>query len=161
MTVNEMIPPTLPNYAAKSDFVQTGESFLRSSRTLCGLRPRERVLDLGCGVGRFAVALTQYLDSHGAYDGVDVDRQSVEWCSNAISSRHSNFRFHLLDAYNGRYNPGSARDAAEVVFPFPDEAFDFVFANSLFTHLLQRDAENYAQEIARVMSPGGRLLLTF
>jgi SAM-dependent methyltransferase len=159
--MNEMIPPTLPSYAAKSDFVKTGESFLRSSISLCGLRANERVLDLGCGVGRFAAALTQFLGENGSYDGLDVARESIEWCDRAVSSRNANFRFHLIDAYNGKYNPSGTGEAAEVVFPFADDAFDFVFANSLFTHLLQGDVENYAQEIARVMKSGGRMLLTF
>jgi SAM-dependent methyltransferase len=161
MTMNEMIPPTLPTYAAKSDFVKTGESFLRSSISLCGLRADQRVLDLGCGVGRFAAAVTQFLDEHGSYDGLDVARESIDWCTRAISSRYANFRFHLIDAYNGKYNPSGTGEGAEVVFPFGDDAFDLVFANSLFTHLLQADVENYAREITRVMKPGGRTLLTF
>jgi hypothetical protein len=88
VTVNEMIPPTLPSYAAKSDFVKTGESFLRSSRRLCGLRPDDRVLDVGCGVGRFAAPLTQFLRENGSYDGLDVVPESIEWCVETISTRY-------------------------------------------------------------------------
>jgi SAM-dependent methyltransferase len=160
MPVNEMIPSTLPTYAKQADFIKTGKSFLRSSISLGDLQPDEHVLDLGCGVGRFAVALTEFIRANGSYDGVDVARESIQWCVDAITPRYPNFQFHLLDAYNGRYNASGTGMAAEVVFPFEDGTFDFVFANSLFTHLLEDDVKNYAHEIARVTKPGGRMLVT-
>jgi len=160
--VQDMVPPRekLPGYARKGGFLERGQRFLEASISLCDLRPNERVLDIGCGFGRFAVPLTQYLDGSGAYDGVDVDRDAIEWCHTAIASRYPSFRFHHRDAYNGQYNPSGADDAGEYTFPVPDGTVDFVFANSLFTHLLERDTESYAREIAGVLAPGGRTFIT-
>jgi SAM-dependent methyltransferase len=159
----EMIPPRerLPGYARTGGFLERGERFLQASISLCNLRPDEWVLDVGCGFGRFAVPLTQYLDARGSYDGVDVDRDAVEWCAGAITSRYPRFRFHHADAYNGQYNREGIRSAADYEFPLGDGVVDLVFANSLFTHLLQRDTEAYVREIARVLRPGGRSFLTF
>ncbi|HVF50857.1 MAG TPA: class I SAM-dependent methyltransferase, partial [Pyrinomonadaceae bacterium] len=45
--------------------------------------------------------------------------------------------------------------------PFPDRHFDFVVLNSVFTHMLPDDVENYLSEIARVLKVGGRCLISF
>src|SRR6266404_5405702 len=45
--------------------------------------------------------------------------------------------------------------------PFPDGRYDFVFLTSVFTHMLEEDAERYITEISRVMKPGGKGLFTF
>ncbi|MGH2966843.1 MAG: alkaline phosphatase family protein [Solirubrobacterales bacterium] len=62
-TVKELIPPpdALPAYARGPNFRFVGARF-RSTAIDHGLRPDHRVLDLGCGVGRFAVALSKYLN---------------------------------------------------------------------------------------------------
>ena len=52
-------------------------------------------------------------------------------------------------------------DAAQFRFPFDDASFDFVFATSLFTHLLFTETRQYLREAYRVLAPGGRLFATF
>src|SRR4051794_26342926 len=56
-----------------------------------GLRRDEDVLDVGCGIGRTAIPLTEYLSEHGSYRGFDISRESIEWCSREITSRFPNF----------------------------------------------------------------------
>ena len=51
--------------------------------------------------------------------------------------------------------------AAGYRFPFADRSFDFVFSNSLFTHLTKPDFENYLREIGRVLDSNGRTFNTF
>ncbi|SRR6266404_1785577 len=51
------------------DFNKVGEAFLRDFQIRCRLRPNERVLDVGCGVGRIAIPLTEFLNSDARYEG--------------------------------------------------------------------------------------------
>jgi SAM-dependent methyltransferase len=160
-TVSELIPPpeALPAYARKSNFRFVGARF-RSTAIDHGLKPEHRVLDLGCGVGRFAVALSTYLDEGGSYVGIDASQEAIEICNQWIGSKLDRFTFEHAQVFNAHYNRKAKVRAAEYRLPFDSESFDFVFSNSLFTHLLPRDAENYLLEISRVLKPSGRTLNT-
>ncbi len=142
-------------------FHQIGQTFFRFFVDLCGLRPRERVLEVGSGVGRMAVPLTRYLEETGSYEGFDVIPDGIKWCQKHISSRFPNFHFSWANVFNGVYNPGGKHKASEYRFPYGDESFDFVFLTSVFTHLLPDDMQNYLSEISRVLKRTGRCLITF
>jgi SAM-dependent methyltransferase len=153
-------PPRGLSYAGHGDFVAVGNEFAGFFRELGGLRPTDRVLDLGCGIGRMAWPLIDYLDG-GSYAGFDVGRAMVRWCSRNITPRHPNFEFSWAPVYNGMYNPFGHLAAAEFRFPYDDASFDFAFATSLFTHLFHDDVGHYLTETARVLRPGGTGLFTF
>jgi SAM-dependent methyltransferase len=125
-----------------------------------GLRGDERVLDIGCGSGRIAAPLTACL-VRGSYEGFDIDRRSIRWCEQAISSGYPNFRFQVADVYNTLYNPDGSQAALEYRFPFPDGDFDLALSLSVFTHMTPSETAHYICEAARVLHPGGRLLATF
>ena len=159
--IDELIPPkrVLPSYTYKGDFRKAGGRFLQAAVD-AGLEPHHRLLDLGCGVGRLAVALSQYLDDRGRYVGLDTDRKAIKLCDEWIGSKLPHFTFVWADVFNTAYNRGAEAKAARYRFPLDDDAFDFVFSNSLFTHLVPDDARNYFREIGRVLKPGGRTLNT-
>jgi SAM-dependent methyltransferase len=159
--IDELIPPerALPSYTRKGDFKKAGARF-RQAAVDAGLEPHDRVLDLGCGVGRLAVALSEYLDDRGSYVGLDTDRKAIRACNKWIASKLPRFSFIWVDVFNTNYNPTAEAKAAQYRFPFDEDAFDFVFSNSLFTHLVPDDARNYFHEIGRVLKPGGRTVNT-
>lgn len=143
------------------DFKQNGAEFFRHYVKLCGLRPDERVLDVGSGIGRKTLPLVDYLKAGGTYDGLELVKSGVDWCKAKYTSKYPNFRFHLIDVYNELYNPEGKYAAAEYRFPFAANQFDFVVLNSVFTHMIAAEVENYLREIARVLAPGGRCLISF
>jgi ubiquinone/menaquinone biosynthesis C-methylase UbiE len=143
------------------DFREIGQEFLGHFKTICGLKPNERVLDVGCGIGRMALPLTRYLDEQGSYEGFDIVPEGIDWCVKNISSRYPNFHFQVAEMFNKLYNPTGKFLAREYCFPYENEAFDFVFMTSVFTHILPEDMENYMRETARVLKRGGRCLITY
>jgi SAM-dependent methyltransferase len=158
---NDMIPPKSMSFVGKGDFVKIGLEFRRHFIELAGLRPEHRVLDVGCGIGRMAIPLTEYLSPAGGYWGFDIVRQGTDWCSARITPKFPNFHFQHSDVYNKHYNPDGQVRACDYRFPFEDDFFDFIFLTSVFTHMVPADLENYLREIARVLKPGGKCLITF
>jgi len=147
--------------ASLEEFKANGKEFLSIYQGICGLLPGERMLDVGSGIGRKTIPLTQYLDPAASYEGIDVNRSGVEWCREKITARFPNFRFQWIDVRNQFYNPLGTRSPAEYQFPFPDASFSFVTVGSVFTHMMPGDVEHYLSEIARVLDRGRCLISYF
>ena len=153
-------PPLELKSCGDGDFRAIGAEFLGYFVHMADLRPDERILEIGCGVGRMAVPLTQYLSDAGEYEGIDVARQGIEWCERTISPIYPNFRFRHLDLHHPLYNPRGTVCAADVQLPFPDASFDFICLVSVLTHLDSAVLTNYARESSRLLAPGGRCFAT-
>lgn len=155
-----MTPPRGLIYTGSGDFRAQGEKMRRHLIELAGLQPQHRVLDVGSGIGRIAVPLTEYLSEEGSYEGFDVVEIGVRWCRETITRRFPNFRFKYVDLDNDLYRSGGG-SAADFHFPYPDEDFDLVVLTSVFTHMLPDEVANYLREISRVLRQGGRCFATF
>ena len=142
-------------------FERLGNEFLVLFKELGGLKPDDDVLDIGCGPGRMAVPLTGYLSAAGSYEGFDIVGEEVAWCAANVTPRFPSFRFQRADVRNSRYNPDGSVPADEFRFPYPDESIDFAFATSVFTHMLGDEVDRYLAELARVLRPDGRALVTW
>ena len=70
---------------------------------------RKRVLDLGCGDGRFALGVARLASS---VDGLDPDAEAIADAKKAARN---------LDVANVRFGVGAAQQ-----LPYPDAAFDVV-----------------------------------
>jgi SAM-dependent methyltransferase len=154
-----LIPPRGLWFVGGGHFRDT--QFLSSFTRLCDLQPRHRVLDVGCGVGKQAVPLTQYLSPRGSYEGFDIVREGVQWCEQQITSRYPNFKFRHVDVFNKHYNPDGSVLPSQWKFPYSDAEFDFVCLISVFTHMLPDAEHNYVSEISRVLKPGGKSFISF
>jgi ubiquinone/menaquinone biosynthesis C-methylase UbiE len=152
-----------PLFPPKSQiFSGSVDGFKRSGRRLVellvdfnALTPDSRVLDIGSGNGRLAVALVPYLSSQGSYDGLDIVETGIRWGNKEISSKLPNFTFTFADIINSEYNPRGRVKASDYRFPYSDNSFDLVVLVSVFTHMLPSDVTHYVHEIARVLKPQG------
>lgn len=154
------LPPVRLRFVGAGDFREQGAALLRLLVDVGGLRPSDRVLDIGCGAGRVAMPLTGYLSPSGTYDGMDPVKPAIRWCQRRITSRHPTFRFTHVDVYNSFYHRRGELGTT-FRFPYADGAFTFAFATSVFTHLVPEVTRNYLGEAHRVVRSGGTLLATF
>lgn len=161
--LDPLVPPNRLIFVGgnRSDFRRIGDKWLGTMIEVGGLKPTDHVLDIGCGVGRMAVALSTYLRTDGSYDGFDIVREGVEWCQRKITPRFTNFRFRFVNLQNPLYNAAAATRACDFAFPYEDGSFDFVLLASVFTHLRAEDTAHYLCEVRRVLRPGGRCLASF
>ncbi|ATU94702.1 class I SAM-dependent methyltransferase [Phyllobacterium zundukense] len=160
---NRFLPRPDPDsiFVGDGNFQAVGAEFLGHFIRKGGLLPDSRVLDIGCGIGRMAVPLTQYLDpAKGSYRGIDPVAGGINWCQQMISSAYSNFEFRHLDIAHSLYNPKGEINGLELVLPFDDRQFDFIIMTSVVTHLPDEEVSAYLREVERVLAPGGRLFMT-
>ena len=115
------------------------EAILRFAR----LAPGEALLDVGCGTGTLAVAAARRLGPSGRICGVDAAPQMV-----AAAQRKA----------RGAGLEADFREAPAQALPYPDGQFDLVTATLMLHHLPRPGREACAQEMARVLKPGGRAL---
>jgi ubiquinone/menaquinone biosynthesis C-methylase UbiE len=151
-------PPEL--FAGRMDYADVARMLFDALVETSGLQPGERVLDVGCGTGRVAAPLVEYLGPEGSYEGFDRNAARIEFCNERIAPLHPRFRFQAVDVFNSERQGGTER-AGDFRFPYPDDDFDLVFLLSVFTHMLPDGVERYLSEIARVLKPGGRSVITW
>jgi ubiquinone/menaquinone biosynthesis C-methylase UbiE len=154
-----LVPPTAMLFDGTSspeEFKAFGESFLQYILVQrAHLSPSASILDLGCGNGSVARALTRFLAPAGRYEGLDINAKGVVWLQQRYAG-YANFRFTHANVYNKAYNADGAVQPGDYRLPFDDAVFDVVLLKSVFTHMLPADVRRYLSEIARVLKPGGR-----
>lgn len=154
---DDLIPPTelveAQNIGA-GDFEQVGDGMIGGLISRGYFNSNSRILDVGCGLGRLARPLTKYLEGPGEYYGLDIAKDSIEWCASKYA-KLDRFHFALANVYSKFYNPEGTTNGAEYKFPYEDGFFDFVMLTSVFTHLVLPDVDNYLAEISRVLKPNG------
>ena len=112
------------------------------------------VFDFGCGCGRIARQLLVQEPRPQQYVGVDIHKGMVGWCQDNLSTLDPAFRFQHHDVWNLGLGPDNTRRTT-APFPVPSDAFSFVIAHSVFTHLYKEQTEYYLGEIARIMTNDG------
>ena len=116
------------------------------------------VLDIGCGNGRAAIALTTR--GLARYVGFDIVGGAIEFCRGAFAD-WPEFSFVDAGLANSRYNP-KGRSALRYQFPAEDHSVDVAIAFSVFTHLDSRaECLAYLFETWRVLADDGVAWLTF
>ncbi len=146
-------------YVGSSDFIAHGIRQTKVLQKYIHLNSNDSVLDVGCGIGRTAVALADVITT-GTYDGFDAVEKGIVWCNKNIAHKHQNFKFKFTPIYNDLYNSFSQK-AEDFTFPYENNKFDKVFLFSVFTHMQVIEIKRYLSEISRVLKNDGLCLATF
>lgn len=142
------------------DFGSGGSFDVSRLEQYLGLSRSMRIVEIGCGIGRDAIPLTEILSSRGAYLGIDINKEQIDWCSENITRRHPNFRFECWDVRNELYNPEGRRRLSDYQIPELNGSVDLIILQSVFSHLPPKDVSHYLKEFSRVLRPNGRVLAT-
>ena len=118
------------------------------------------VLDVGCGVGRLAIGLTQKLPGIKDYQGIDVSENAIRWCKKNISSGFPNFHFSKIDMKNELYNKEGREVTSLIPLPFKSEEFDIIYLYSVFSHMRSKDVSYYLEEFRRIIKRDGKIFMT-
>lgn len=105
------------------------------------LRPDSRILDFGCGWGRYLRYFLKDTLASNLY-GVDVDPMMTDACKQS---------FPYGDFTTVQPLPPTG---------FPNGQFDLIFAYSVFSHLSAPAADAWIEEFSRLLAPGGLLIVT-
>lgn len=161
-TRKPMTPPLMTSLLVGSgNFRGIGNAIKRNLIKTTGLNKHSTVLEIGCGYGRVAAALTDLIRSPGRYDGVEIVEKAVEWCTKEIASLYPNFRFHHADVSNPYAMRKNGRPASTYRLPFEDNTYDVVYLTSVFSHMRPNEIRAYLNEISRVMKLNGKCFITY
>jgi len=141
-------------------YIEQGKQQLELLKNHVDLKPNDEILDIGSGIGRTAIAFTEYLEPEGTYKGFDVVKLGVDWCNSKIGKDFPNFEFKYIPLFNDLYNT-SVLKAEDFVFPYEKNAFNKIFSFSVFTHMQIDEIQNYFKEVHRVLKTDGLAFSTF
>jgi ubiquinone/menaquinone biosynthesis C-methylase UbiE len=104
------------------------------------LRGCKRILDAGCGNGRYSRFILKQADADAFITGFDLSQRMLKRARRRIP------------------NPRISLSAADLTrLPYPDAFFDALVCGWVLEHLL--DPRPGLKELARVLAPGGKFLL--
>lgn len=98
------------------------------------------ILEMGVGLGRLII---HYFPFQANLYGCDVTPEAVAWTRSKLGHRVQ-----------------TETTGMEPPLPYPDGLFDFVYANSVFTHVPCSLMDRWAAELRRIIRPGGFLIFS-
>ena len=126
-------------------WVEAPHPFITRERLLQALAPQpgERILEVGPGTGYYSLSAAERLHPGGTLDIFDLQREMLD---------HTMRRAREHGIGNITPTQGDARR-----LPYPDATFDGAFLVAVLGEIPDQDAA--LRELARVLKPGGRLVV--
>lgn len=116
-----------------------------------GLTKEHCLLDIGCGTLRGGRHFIAYLDT-GNYTGIDISPRAIQYGLQLVHVEHLSEKQPRLLVNN---------DLELRFSEFENETFDYLLAQSVFTHLRPKDIETCFENIGRIMHDRSIFCFTF
>ena len=120
-----------------------GQALRQRSLQLADLHPGEQILDVGCGKGTLALEVARR-GSAGRVAGIDPSSEQIARARRAAARRNAPIEFQI---------------GVIEQLPFPEATFDVVLSTLMMHHVPAPLKRQGLSEIARVLKPGGRLVI--
>ena len=117
----------------------------RKTINLACIQPGDAVLDVGCGTGTLAMEVARRIGTTGRVVGVDPGTEQIARARAKAAQRNAPVEFQI---------------GVIEQLPFPDQSFDVVFSTLMMHHLPAPLKRQGLAEIARMLKPGGCLVIT-
>jgi ubiquinone/menaquinone biosynthesis C-methylase UbiE len=126
-------------------WVEAPHPLITRARLRAVLEPTvgERVLEIGPGTGYYTLDLGEWLGREGELELFDLQQEMLDHTMRRVSEQ-------------GLANVRATRGDAQSL-PFPDDSFDGVVLITVLGEI--PDQETALREVARVLRPGGRLVV--
>jgi ubiquinone/menaquinone biosynthesis C-methylase UbiE len=111
---------------------------------LARLEKGESVLDVGCGTGSLAIAAKHRVGSTGKVFGIDPSPEMIARAGSKARMAEAEVSF---------------KNGVAEALPFAEAEFDVVLSTLMLHHLPRPVRQQFAGEVRRVLSPGGRVLV--
>ena len=141
------------------DFIS--QFHMQTMKEYAPVAPSHSVLEIGCGIGRDAIPLTEIIGRQGSYLGIDIIKDSIDWCSENITKNHPNFKFIHYDIQDQLHNPHGISKTSQIRLPIKKQSVDRIILRSVFTHMFRDDIVHYLTEFERVLKPNGLVYATW
>jgi ubiquinone/menaquinone biosynthesis C-methylase UbiE len=128
----------------KTEYLRKSQALTKNikelSYALLDIRPGQKILEIGCGLGTDTISLAKIVGCTGNVVGVDADASMIQQANEAAQkARVSSWTTHLqADGFS---------------LPFGDNSFDVCRCERVFIHL--NNPDNMLAEIIRVTKSGG------
>ncbi len=125
----------------EEEFRRSAATTIANLRELANIQQSDRVLEVGCGVGRIGEALSPHCL---IWTGADVSTKMLGYASERLKGL-ANVRLVQLRRVG--------------LSEFENGAFDVVYFTNMLMHVDAMDQWQYAKDSFRVLRPGGRIFL--
>jgi ubiquinone/menaquinone biosynthesis C-methylase UbiE len=109
-----------------------------------GLPAGSRGLDVGCGIGLYALWLAEAVGPGGGVIGIEPEMEKVEAARALVGGRVAPGRLE--------FRPGDG-----TAIPLPDRSVDWLWCGDVLHHII--DTEKALREFCRVVRPGGPIVV--
>jgi ubiquinone/menaquinone biosynthesis C-methylase UbiE len=130
-----------PAYDAVVRLTTRERTFKSALIQQAGISNGQRVLDLACGTGTLAIAMTRLCPSAEIL-GIDGDEAMLEIARRKTRAADADIQFN---------------QGLSFALPYPECHFDRITSSLFFHHLTWPDKVRTAAELHRVLRPGGEL----